>query len=372
MSVRTRPWLLTLGVAVALGLTAQGSALASMRPHPAPASTAHALAASHPRPVAAPTSCAAIRAERMALAAQGHTRATCITQRTVKKATARKTGASPAINMFCPINRFEICTNSAGSIQVIDLNTGQVVGVLNYSLQQDIVMNPNSLTFAENYNMNFTSGSGNIQGMMVGLSVTCGQFCTAFTNFTNPVQGIVGGSLGGAISYSDSPVLIDSTKSTYTLTATGPFIPGVGVTQSQTYRCDTVIGIAGGCVNPGYWPILTTMINLPTISQNIRNVQSSGPHHYGKMAGGFPLTRSDTSQTANNNAACPPAGTQPPNTSCDEYPFASTAQGAATSQKPDWGSVWAPNSEQNSQGGFISSFYQANRVLNGDAFWVQV
>ncbi len=42
------------------------------------------------------------------------------------------------------------------------------------------------------------------------------------------------------------------------------------------------------------------------------------------------------------------------------------------SQKPDWNSVWAPVSEQNSQGGYISSFYQGNRVLSGDSFWVQV
>jgi Deoxyribonuclease NucA/NucB len=357
MSARKRQWLFTLGVAAALGLTAQGSALAS---------------ANRSRPVSVPTSCAAVRAERAALAAEGRTRAMCLTQHVVRNSSKSKSGQSPAASIFCPINRFEICTNSAGVISVINLSNGQLVGQMNYALQQDIVMNPNTLTFAENYNMTFTSGSGNILGMMVSLAVTCGQFCSATTNFTNPGPAVVGGSFGGAISYSDFPVLVDSTKSTYTLTASGPGAPGVGVTQSQTYRCDTEIGITGGCVNPGYWPILTTMVNLPTIVQNIRNVQSTGPHHYGRMNGGFPLTRSDSSQTANNNAACPPAGAQPPNTSCDEYPFATTAQGAATSQKPDWGSVWAPNSEQSSQGGFISSFYQSNRVLNGDAFWVQV
>lgn len=353
MMVHPRPWVLTLALAVALGLTAQGSALA------APASrtdgaAAHGLAASQPRPAAALTTCAEIRAHRNALMARGQTRATCITQRTSEN--ARPASRARAAGLFCAINRFDICTNSTGTINVINLSNGQTVGQLNYTLQQDIVLNPNSLTFGENYNMNFTSGGGNILGMTVGLAVTCGPDCLATTNFANPAPAYPGGSFGGAISYSDFPVVVDNTRSTYPLTATGPGAPGVGVTQSQPYRCDTIASFTSGCVNPGYWPILATMVNLPTIAQNIRNVQSAGPHHYGRMAGGFPLIRNDSLQAANNAAACPPPGPQPPNTTCDEYPFASTSQGASQTQKPDWNSVWAPVSEQNAQGGYISSF----------------
>ncbi len=372
MSIRKRPWLLTAGFAVVLGLTVQGSALASATTGAANASTPRVLTISQARHEAAQTSCTAVKSHASALAALGHTRAICFTKPTVTKGRPSRK-VRPATSLFCPVNRFEICTNSAGAVQIINLSTGQVVGQLNYTLQQDIVMNPNSLTFAENYNMDFTTGSGNILGMMIGLVVTCGSNCTATTNFTNPVSAFPGGSFGGAISYSDNPVLlVDSTRSTYTLTASGPFIPAVGVSQSQTYRCDTIASFTSGCVNPGYWPIMTTMTQLPTIAANIRTVQSAGPHHYGRMSGGFPLTRNDSLQSANNAAACPPPGAQPANTSCDEYPFASTSQGASASQKPDWNSVWAPVSEQNSQGGFISSFYQGNRVLSGDSFWVQV
>jgi hypothetical protein len=372
MIARTRPWLLALGLAVALSVAVQGSALASTTPGRTHVGAAHGVAVSHPRGPAALTSCAAVRSHRKALARRGNTRAMCLTQRVVKK--ARRTGrrVGPATSLFCPINRFEICTNSVGSISVINLSNGQTIGFLNFTLQQDIVMNPNSLTFGENYNMNFTNGGGNILGMTVSLVVTCGSNCSATTNFTNPASAFPGGSFGGGISYSDFPILVDNTRSTYTITAAGPGAPGVGVSQSQPYRCDTVASFTSGCVNPGYWPILTTMLNLPTISQNIRNVQSAGPHHYGRMSGGFPLQRNDSLQDANNAAACPPPGAQPPNTSCDEYPFASTSQGASQSQKPDWNSVWAPVSEQNSQGGYISSFYQGNRVLSGDSFWVQV
>lgn len=167
MMVHPRPWVLTLALAVALGLTAQGSALA------APASrtdgaAAHGLAASQPRPAAALTTCAEIRAHRNALMARGQTRATCITQRTSEN--ARPASRARAAGLFCAINRFDICTNSTGTINVINLSNGQTVGQLNYTLQQDIVLNPNSLTFGENYNMNFTSGGGNILGMTVGLA----------------------------------------------------------------------------------------------------------------------------------------------------------------------------------------------------------
>ncbi|MFD3580496.1 NucA/NucB deoxyribonuclease domain-containing protein [Streptomyces sp. NPDC058644] len=58
--------------------------------------------------------------------------------------------------------------------------------------------------------------------------------------------------------------------------------------------------------------------------------------------------------------------------SCDEYPFARSNQGASRSQRKDWGWAWVPTSEQNRQGGLLSSFYSANRVLNNDPYWVEV
>jgi hypothetical protein len=296
MTLRPRRWAPSLGLTVVLALAIGGATTASAAPRTAPAAThsarasqaaaARLLAARLALRPSASTTCSSVRARRAQLVAQGHSRAMCIQQARVKKsrATSRLSGRPSArvkqAGLFCPINRFEICTNFNGVINVIDLNNGQLVGQEFYSLQQDIQMNPNSLTFAENYNMNFTNGFGNIAGMTVSLAVTCGQFCSAFTNFLNPAPAPVGGSFGGAISYSDFPPLgIDRTHSTYTLTAAGPGLPGVGVSQSQTYRCDTISGISPGCVNPGYWPTLFTMVSLPTIAASIRNVQSFGPHH---------------------------------------------------------------------------------------------
>jgi hypothetical protein len=53
--------------------------------------------------------------------------------------------------------------------------------------------------------------------------------------------------------------------------------------------------------------------------------------------------------------------------SCDEYPFASTAQGGRGASVR-----LVPVREQNIQGGIISSFYRVNAIGNGDRFRVRV
>jgi hypothetical protein len=62
--------------------------------------------------------------------------------------------------------------------------------------------------------------------------------------------------------------------------------------------------------------------------------------------------------------------------SCDEYPFATTDQGASKTTTPDWGWAWVPEAEQDSRGGRLSGFYKQERVLDGtngtgDQFWVE-
>ena len=65
-------------------------------------------------------------------------------------------------------------------------------------------------------------------------------------------------------------------------------------------------------------------------------------------------------------------GPAPSGKSCDEYPFKTAKEGGKTLSAANRHTAWVPTSEQNSQGGRITAFYNANRVLNGDAFWVLV
>ncbi|MFJ8010959.1 NucA/NucB deoxyribonuclease domain-containing protein [Streptomyces sp. NPDC096339] len=116
------------------------------------------------------------------------------------------------------------------------------------------------------------------------------------------------------------------------------------------------------------------MSRLPAIAANIRRVMDAGPHHYGDPTRGSALTRSTdaTLERANRDTACPASRKRTQGQSCDEYPFARTDQGASKSERRDWGWAWVPTSEQHSQGGCLSAFYKAQRVLNGDKFWVEV
>jgi len=82
-----------------------------------------------------------------------------------------------------------------------------------------------------------------------------------------------------------------------------------------------------------------------------------------------PLNR-DMNQSdinANRNAAC--AGVPiPTGDSCDEFPLASTYQGAAFQSV--YSAVAVPSSANNSQGGLTSAFYTSNRVNDDDPFYV--
>lgn len=71
---------------------------------------------------------------------------------------------------------------------------------------------------------------------------------------------------------------------------------------------------------------------------------------------------------ANRAAACRGL-TVPTGDSCDEFPLASTYEGAAF--QSDFSAVPVPASANSSQGGLTGAFYTSNRVVDGDAFYVR-
>lgn len=149
--------------------------------------------------------------------------------------------------------------------------------------------------------------------------------------------------------------------------------------QSTPFRCDATAFESTGCVFSEFIPTLSTMASLPGIRGNIVHVQQNSRLHPGsERLGGNPLTRTtdSTKQSANYRASCPRSRPRPTVLgrvlSCDEYPFASTLEGGASYAPPNSGWAWVPVDEQRSQGGYLSSFYRLQRVLDGDKFWVEV
>ncbi|MFI6360674.1 NucA/NucB deoxyribonuclease domain-containing protein [Streptomyces sp. NPDC050743] len=144
-------------------------------------------------------------------------------------------------------------------------------------------------------------------------------------------------------------------------------------------RCDSYLGIYSGinanaqaCVNETFTPTLTySAVTNPAVSdvaQHVYNAQASLPSHWGVPAYGNWLSRdTDLADQADNRmAAC--TGVLP---SCDEFPLASTHQGAAFSAPGDWSAVTVSASANSAQGGITGAFYTSNRVVEADKFWVK-
>ena len=73
----------------------------------------------------------------------------------------------------------------------------------------------------------------------------------------------------------------------------------------------------------------------------------------------------------NRDKACPSSRHRPPGKQCDEYPFASTWQGARTGGGHfNWRMI---NGTQNEEGGkALGRFYLYNRILDKDRFLVWI
>jgi len=134
-----------------------------------------------------------------------------------------------------------------------------------------------------------------------------------------------------------------------------------------------------------------------SVAAHIAAAHSSGlpGSHWSEL----PLTRTTNPATVSSNrrAACPRSVQRPDGYTCDEYPFASTLQGAASGgvvrvlpgcnllEVPGTGPVGfsrcmvptadasAHGSNENSaQGSNLGLFYGSQRVLDGEDFWVEL
>lgn len=288
-------------------------------------------------------------------------------------ATSRAAAAcSPGENRY---NRTQSCIKSPGRLNIT--RNGRLEGTIRFTVTQAIQLH-NSRNFSEKYTFKVTGIAGNTSAVTAAFNVSCAGSCRATNHVRGPRAVRAGTVISGPVNYHDSTTTQHLDRAKYSLTFLKPgYTTGLSRWESMTFRCDDIIrgsGVGAGCVFPSFAPVLTTMANLPHIRANIKRIQQAGPHHYGKL-GNSPLTRATSTavERANRRVACPrnrpgrPAGY-----SCDEYPFAKSFQGASRTRKPDWGWAWVPAGEQNSQGGYLSSFYAAQRVMNKDKFWVAV
>ncbi|MGK5630082.1 NucA/NucB deoxyribonuclease domain-containing protein [Streptomyces sp. URMC 123] len=197
------------------------------------------------------------------------------------------------------------------------------------------------------------------------------------------------------------PLPLDTTQ-TYTMTVSSPgteittdsmvpivsVIPNLPGAEAGTgmvgapipVRCDNTPYVSpqgkGGCVYPRYTPtyeLSTLDAKVDQVAWHIYWAQNNLNNAWGVKGRGPVLTRTaDTELIKKNRAtACPPNTPRPVGTSCDEYPFASTHQGA--SKNPDYSCHMVPDTQNTAEGrDYRNPWYKANRLLEEDPFWVSI
>jgi hypothetical protein len=164
-----------------------------------------------------------------------------------------------------------------------------------------------------------------------------------------------------------------------------PCVPAtVKLGTNAPIRCDSVFKQSGyqygGCVfwahaprwavSDGIYPGMGLVAKHMAIATGDLPGYNGLPGDPGRHT---PLTFAGGRQAENYQAACgsltpPPAEAARGNTSCDEYPFASTYQGAASGDP--YSICWVTPAQNSSQGANFGWFTVDNRVLDGDQFYV--
>ncbi len=241
-----------------------------------------------------------------------------------------------------------------------------------------------------------TSATGTAVGRSLTITPSCTGGCVLVSKAVLP-KPLARGVVMSALS-SWKPTRMNA-GDLYRMTPRWNMAPIGGTTAiatSPTVRCDNVLGGSprkAGCVVDGTTVYITySKAVYPTFSAHVIAAQKSG------LPGGSaskPLTRttSSTISNANRSVACPSAGwlPRPTGKSCDEYPFASTYQGASRSGgnartfsgcsvkliKPastgaKGFSICMINAAENTKAGSVlnSTLFVPKRVLDGDKFYV--
>jgi hypothetical protein len=362
--------------------------------------------------------CAAVRARLPEMAANGIARAVC-TDTVDPAAKAQKRGGPPrndtyttqshtVVPSWCGTGgyivytRHQMCGVVGGNLMyVFDTQTGARLGEVHYNYIVYAFANSQYDVWGHEIEIHVTSSWGQVAGSTVSGYVDCDRACTVDTSsFPVQVADSAGDRAGG-------DGLLDSTVTSGIGYSKSAWhwqwcVPGASCTAHTNarlpldIRCDNALPGVNyvGCVVPFHRSHMYYSLSGPyaELARHIRDAQNSGLP--GRASGsGTPLTRLTDSQLqqANRATACPSSYPRPPGKSCDEYPFASTWQGAYTygggprthtwclvvllsqSTGPYGHSVCMINETHNSVGGAaLGAFYRENRIIESDAFWVTI
>ena len=255
-----------------------------------------------------------------------------------------------------------------GKITVTNLNDGKVTGELTYG---QVIY---AFTSASSTNWQFQATLGEVSAWGTALGTTisgtswCEGVCTTGPQ-SWPTKQLSPGTTYEGYASANATVPnrgdIGATVIHTTLTTSNPqwMSPRTAKTQTAPVRCDNMLpGRGPGCVFEVI-PELNYSLSgpYPELAAHIRDAQQSGLPGGSSTRPLHRLTDSDMREK-NRNTSCPSSLTRPPGTDCDEYPFASTWEGAATGSG-GFSRRFIDSTQNRLGGSALATFYNKNRVI---------
>ena len=293
--------------------------------------------------------------------------------RKAEQAAIARAARAPSNGSSCGVmNRTNNCGAEGLSITLVRLDNGVPDGTEEwlFAAVDYIRTHWNGKTFSDAMAVVGLSREGDDFVSEPTISVTATCHCSS-TNGDIIMAGPLSDALAGSLHHTAHVRTGQVLNATPEYATTASVEGGSGGTTwfgDSEVRCDHVFAIAG-CVFPEFWPTID-MSGLPHIAPHIRLVEGRGAH-LGNAAYNSPLSKGTGRQQARNNRRQVCHGKPPKKGwSCDEYPFASTAQGGTSVSAINRSTAWVPRSENGKQGGILGSFYKINRLLPHDKFFV--
>lgn len=170
-----------------------------------------------------------------------------------------------------------------------------------------------------------------------------------------------------------------------------PATPGGAVMWSPTrepdFRCENLrylrhVGrLYGGCIFPDFQPTFTLSLSDPRVYYSARHIlraQKRLADHWGANYSdlqGESLSRwvyTGPGTNPNRRVACRGFVKRSKTDSCDEYPFASTYQGAYWVGRARTSTAHVPLNDNRTSGARLGAFYKRHRIIDRDRFWVGI
>ncbi len=296
-------------------------------------------------------------------------------------------------------HRLAACGAWNGTLTTFEIVNGVRVqsGLATFALMSYVYTSATLGTWAHQFSISQSTASGEAVGYSVMGAFGCAGACTT-SGGTIPVTALTNGVWHDYEAFGDTtattPGAIGSGQSLWDFNyVKGSIISDTATMWSPTVRCDRAVpGASLGCVLPDWTPGITYYAaSWPTFGPHIVAAQASG------LPGGSPQnplnrTTDQVLRDANRTLSC---GNAPsiPLFSCDEYPFASTYQGAVNSgggpRTYSWCQMTLPGPSSTGPLGYSVCMIDANenslagssmntvlfmgqRVMEGDPFYVQI